>query len=198
MVKADATWVKVAVDPLCPWSWRVAQWLKEVRGVRSLGVEWALLSLEYLNRERPDHPMMSRFRSNRAAMRLMHMTRGRGGNLKLEELYFALGEAIHERGEDPQEEGVLVEVLGKVGLPQKWALEALQDRDLDQELWGLYAELCTTGAFGVPTIFFGPSMTPYYGPVISKVPRGEQAGELWDHVAGLACHEYFYELKRPR
>lgn len=190
--------IEVAVDPLCPWCWRVAQWLREVRAVRSLQVTWRPLSLEYLNRDRPDHPMMSRFKSNRAAMRLLGMTQRKAGDLKLEELYWALGEAVHERGEGLEEEEVLKRALGRVGLPEQWLGEAFQDLELDRGLLRLYEDICSTGAFGVPTLFFGPERVPYYGPVISRVPRGEEAGDLWDHVAGLARHEYFYELKRPR
>lgn len=190
--------IQVAVDPLCPWSWRVAQWLARVRSVRSVQVKWAVLSLEYLNRDQPQHPMMERFKSNRVAMRLLGMTQKRAGDLKLEELYWALGEAVHERGESLEEEEVLRRALTRVGLPEQWLKEALQGQELDRELWRLYGDLCSTGAFGVPTLFFGPSRVPYYGPVISRVPEGEEAGDLWDHVAGLARHEYFYELKRPR
>lgn len=192
------TSVKVAVDPLCPWSWRVAQWLREVRAVRSLRIRWAILSLEYLNRDRPEHPMMSRFKSNRLAMRLLGLTQRRAGDLELEELYWALGEAVHERGEGLEQEEVLLRALERAGLPEQWLVEVFQDPGLDEELWRLYRELCSIGAFGVPTIFFGPSRIPFYGPVISKVPTGQEAGELWDHVAGLARYEYFYELKRPR
>jgi predicted DsbA family dithiol-disulfide isomerase len=195
---ALVTSIQAAVDPLCPWSWRVAQWLGEVRSVRSVEVKWAILSLEYLNRDQPQHPMMKRFKSNRAAMRLLGMTQGRAGDLKLEQLYWALGEAVHERGEPLDEEEVLRRALAKAGLPGQWLREAFQDKELDRELWRMYGELCSTGAFGVPTIFLGPSRVPYYGPVISRVPKGEEAGDLWDHVAGLARHEYFYELKRPR
>lgn len=190
--------IEVAVDPLCPWSWRVAQWLREVRAVRPLEIKWGFLSLEYLNRNQPQHPMMSRFKSNRTAMRLLGMIQSRAGNLKLEELYLALGEAVHERGEGLEEEEVLKRALERADLPGHWLGEALQTPDLDRELWRLYEELCSKGAFGVPTIFFGPSRIPYYGPVISRVPRGEEAGDLWDHVVGLTRHEYFYELKRPR
>jgi len=41
----------------------------------------------------------------------------------------------------------------------------------------------------------GPS---FFGPVISVVPRGPQALELWDAVETLAHHPSFAELKRSR
>ena len=34
--------------------------------------------------------------------------------------------------------------------------------------------------------------------VIDKVPEGEEAGELWDHVKSLARQQSFFELKRSR
>lgn len=197
-MEAGIVSILVAVDPLCPWCWRVAQWLREVRAFRSVQVKWAPLSLEYLNRNQPEHPMMHRFKTNRAAMRLLHMTQALAGDSKQEELYWALGEAVHERGEPLEENEVLQEALARAGLPGKWLEETLQNPELDGELWNSYQDLCSTGAFGVPTIFWGPNRRPYYGPVISQVPKGEEAGDLWDHVAALTRHDYFYELKRPR
>ena len=34
--------------------------------------------------------------------------------------------------------------------------------------------------------------------MLSKIPRGEDAGQLWDGCAALAKFPYFYELKRAR
>jgi hypothetical protein len=36
----------------------------------------------------------------------------------------------------------------------------------------------------------------FFGPVISRLPRGEEAIRLWDHVVGLASFPGFAELKR--
>ena len=53
------------------------------------------------------------------------------------------------------------------------------------------------GAFGVPTISV-EGKRGFFGPVITSVPSGEDAGELWDHIAWLANRTDFFEYKRSR
>ena len=49
---------------------------------------------------------------------------------------------------------------------------------------------------GTPTISFDGAA--FFGPVLSAIPRGEEAGELWDGCITLAKFPYFSELKRSR
>jgi hypothetical protein len=37
-----------------------------------------------------------------------------------------------------------------------------------------------------------------FGPVVSPIPRGEDAGRLWDGVLLIAGIDGFFELKRSR
>jgi hypothetical protein len=49
---------------------------------------------------------------------------------------------------------------------------------------------------GTPTIAFEGQA--FFGPVISKAPKGEEAGKLWDGCVAVSSFPYFYELKRSR
>ncbi len=190
--------VRFLLDPVCPWTFRAAMWIREVRALRPVSVEWGLLSLEYINRGEPHHPMRERFSQNRWAMRLLAEAAMKDGNEALERLYFELAGACHERGQRLDEESTLIEAAVRSGSPVAWVEETRDDSGLDEALWASYGSHCATGAFGVPTLYLEGRDVPYYGPVINRVPVGQEAADLWDHILGLTRHDCFFELKRPR
>jgi hypothetical protein len=66
-----------------------------------------------------------------------------------------------------------------------------------------HEEAVALGGFGVPTLVLHSEAHMYpekgtFGPVISDVPKGEDAGDLWDHITALLRRPEFFELKRSR
>ena len=57
----------------------------------------------------------------------------------------------------------------------------------------------TGGDVGTPILTFHPGASneaSYFGPVISEIPRGERAVQLWDAIEVLATTSGVAELKR--
>jgi hypothetical protein len=89
-------------------------------------------------------------------------------------------------------------LLRHVGLSLDFA-EALDDTSLDDEIRAETEEaLALTGRdVGTPILHFQPpGGTAFFGPVISRLPSPDDAGELWDHVIALAGFPGFAEMKR--
>src|SRR5437879_5924531 len=84
-------------DPACPWAWRTALWVREVRQMRPLEVQWKLFSLTEIHRG--DNVPAAEQPPTDPVMRALVQARRQGGNEAVERLFLALGRARHERRE---------------------------------------------------------------------------------------------------
>jgi 2-hydroxychromene-2-carboxylate isomerase len=188
--------VRFHFDPRCPWAWESSKWIREVATVRDVEIEWAFFSLEEQNKPET-HPLRNPEARGTAALRTLALVRRTEGNDVTGSLYEAIGLRAHERDEKLTIDLVRA-ALEDVGLDPGRVDEALSDdvtiKEVSEEH---YAVASTVGCFGVPTIVL-PSGEAIFGPVITVAPRGETAGELWDHFEWLTRQGYFYEMKRER
>jgi hypothetical protein len=191
-------------DPLCPFAWITSRWILEVEKVRDIHVDWHVMSLYFLNKDREGLSESYRKGIGRGLPlgRVLMAVEEREGAGALLPLYTATGGRLHqnrpEGAERPEITRELVEAsLAEAGLPVDLA-DAMDDPSYDEALAKSHqgAIDLVGNEVGTPTIAFNG--TAFFGPVISSIPRGEDAGRLWDGTIAVADFPYFYEIKRTR
>ncbi|MCP1386918.1 DsbA family protein [Corynebacterium sp. TA-R-1] len=189
-------------DVSCPFCWQTSRWMKEVEQVRDVAVDWVPMSLAVLNDGR-DLPAdyMKMMEANWGPARVFAKVKAEAPE-KIDELYTVMGEMVHPGGEGGKQgygayDEVIAAALEKVGLPANYA-EVANTEDADDLLRGFHARAMEAVGddVGTPVVQLGD--TAFFGPVITRVPRGEEAGELFDASVKLASFPYFFELKRSR
>jgi hypothetical protein len=92
---------------------------------------------------------------------------------------------------------VLAEALTEVGLPASLAAAADSD-EFDKAIIASHHEAFDEVGLDVGTPVIKIRGKAMFGPVITPIPRGEAAGELWDGVVLVIKADGFFELKRSR
>lgn len=189
--------VRFHFDPLCPWAWQSAKWIREVEQVRDIEVDWRLFSLQLIN-ENSDDPLADVHARGTPALRALALVRRVEGNDGVDRLYESLGRRIHEAPSEELNEATVRSSLRDAGLDPSMVDQALNDESTMKDVRDQHAAaVLEVGAFGVPTILL-ESGQGMFGPVVATAPRGEAAGELWDRVEWLIRQDGFFELKRER
>lgn len=194
--------VKFWFDASCPFAWATSRWIKEVEKVRDIAVEFEPMSLSVLNDGRDlDPEYMEMMEANWGPARVFAKVKTEQPE-KVDELYTAMGTLIHAKGNggkkgDGGYDEFIAQALEQVGLPADFA-EVAHTEECDEKLREYHHNgISSVGdEVGTPVIKLGD--TAFFGPVITRVPKGEEAGELFDASVRLAQFPYFFELKRSR
>jgi hypothetical protein len=197
------------LDPVCPWAWITSRWVEEVRGLRNYDVQWRFISLKFLNEDKMDYSKMPAgyaavHLAGTQGLRVCARARAEQGTDAVGRVYAALGTSLHNRAErdafTADTQGHVAALLNAAGLPDGWA-ESVDDDSFDA-LIRTETELAlerTGKDVGTPILTFRPGAADeasFFGPVIARIPRGDEALRLWDAVETVATTSGMAELKR--
>jgi len=199
-------------DPVCPFAWMTSKWLRIVQDQRDYTVEWQFISLRKLNAhvDYEAHFPPGYEAGHTAGLKLLRVAarvRAEHGLDAVARFYASSGAHIFDA--DPADAALTDQghrgstefteaILRDAELPTELS-RALQDTSWDTQIQASTDEaLALTGKdVGTPIIHFQPPEgVAFFGPVISRLPGETDAGELWDHVVGLARFPGFVEMKR--
>lgn len=196
-------------DPICPFAWITSRWVADVAAQRGYRVDWRFISLRLINKNKDyatefppgyDEGHTAGLRALRVAAALRHEL----GRDVVGDFVSAYGHLYWDQPEGSDLRSVIgtrshvATVLNAAGLREDFA-DAVDETGWD-DLLDAESELAlsrTGRDVGTPIVTFRPPHGPsFFGPVLSRVPSGEDSLDLWDAVTALARIEGFAELKR--
>jgi 2-hydroxychromene-2-carboxylate isomerase len=189
--------VEFHFDVMCPYAYQTSRWIREVRNLTGLEVNWRFFSLEEINRvDGKKHPWEREWSYGWSMMRIGALLR-RQSMADLDAWYERAGHALHVEGHKPHEKAVARHLLSELGLNPGIVDEAIADPTTNEEVMTDHQRVIDAGGYGVPTLFF-PDGQCLFGPVLIDPPAGAAAVRLWEAVSAWTEFPHVYELQRPK
>jgi hypothetical protein len=198
VAEQEPTPVDFWFDPQCPWAWITSRWLVEVTKVRPVQPRWHVMSLAVLNEGKED--LSERYKEFMARawgpVRVCIAAEQAAGPEVLGPLYTAIGTRFHNEKAE-RNRATIESALAEVGLPTSLA-DAMDSTEYDEALRASHHEGMDRVGEGVGTPVISVNGASVFGPVVSPIPRGEDAARLWDGLMTVTSVDGFFELKRSR
>ncbi|MFR9751444.1 DsbA family protein [Nocardia sp. 004] len=184
-------------DPMCPYAYQTSLWIREVRRMTGLRIDWRFFSLEEVNRaEGKKHPWERPWSYGWSLMRIGALLRRRDQDA-VDRWYAEIGRELHELGGKPHDPETARQILERLGFAGAVLDEAMADESTHAEVRADHERVTAAGGFGVPTLFF-PDGSSLFGPVLIDPPTGDRAVRLWELVTGMLEFPDVYEIQRPK
>jgi protein-disulfide isomerase-like protein with CxxC motif len=198
MTEQEPTQLDFWFDPLCPWAWITSRWVLEVEKVRPVHARWHVMSLAVLNenKEGMDERYSELMRKAWGPVRVCIAAEQKFGPDVLLPLYTALGTRFHNDKQE-RDRATIEAALADAGLPAE-LVNAAESTEYDEALRASHKDGMDRVGYEVGTPVISVNGNSFFGPVITPIPRGEDAARLWDGVLLATEFDGFFELKRSR
>ncbi len=202
-MNSEVTEIDFYFDPMCPWAYQTSLWIREVRRLNGLKINWRFFSLEEINRpEGKKHPWERDLAYGWSPLRVAALLRRQDPAL-CDKWYLAIGRALHDEGRKPHDPTTAREILASLDIsPAIWD-QALADETTHEDVKSdHFFAVNEFAGFGVPIIVFPESSQhprkAIFGPVVVPAPMGDEALALWNVTVAYRTIKGLYEIKTPK
>ncbi|OBH93027.1 DsbA family protein [Mycobacterium sp. E2733] len=191
------THVDLYLDPVCPFSWVTARWLRDAAESTHTPVALRQMSLAVLNEGQDADDEKQRHMMERSTRlgRLFAAAVAERGPDAFSGLYDSIGRRIHVRREEPTP-ATIREALAANGLEERLA-EALDDSGFDEAVRKAHqaSQDALGDEAGSPIIAIDGHA--FSGPVLTRAPSAQDGVRLLEAVLTIADMPEFAALQRP-